>query len=50
MYILYKGTVRIIFGDESKGEFVERESGTYFGETGLQTISKRNATISAMTL
>jgi CRP-like cAMP-binding protein len=48
MYILYKGRVRIVFGDESKGEFVEREASTFFGETGLQTISRRNATIYAL--
>lgn len=49
MYILYKGDVRIVFGNEDKGEYVDRESGTSFGDTGLQTISRRNASIYALT-
>ena len=49
MYILYKGIVEVIFGNRDKGEYVTKESGFAFGDTGLQRQEKRNATIKAIT-
>ena len=49
MYILYKGSVEIIYGDREKGEYLTKDSGYYFGDTGLQRNERRNATIKALT-
>ena len=48
MYILYKGDIRIIWGDESKGQFVERSSGFSFGADALLDDAKRSATVVAI--
>ncbi|CAI2379280.1 unnamed protein product [Moneuplotes crassus] len=47
MYILYKGKIKIIWGDESKGQFVEKDSGFSFGADALLDDAKRSATVVA---
>lgn len=47
MYILYKGDIRIIWGDESKGQYVEKSSGFSFGADALLDDAKRSATVVA---
>jgi CRP-like cAMP-binding protein len=47
MYILYKGNIRIIWGDESKGQYIEKGSGFSFGADALLDDAKRSATVIA---
>lgn len=49
MYVLYKGLVEVILGEEYKGDPILMEDGRHFGHTALEKDEKRSASIIAKT-